>query len=405
MKLAIRRLEHNNNRQITFSKRRNGIIKKAKELAILCDIDILLMMFSPSGKPTVCVGEKSVMEDVIAKFCELTPQERCKRKLESLEVLKKTFKRLDHDVNIDDFLGERCSPEKLEKLEVQELHNELTRIQTKVLNLREKTWYFRDEINETNILNLDQARDVEERLMEALGRVRMRKEALKNDQILTPAERSEKLYHNNMCFPSAPEGTEQSQPMSWMPTDGQLFMVHEDPTLGLSQRDVNCAADASASVPSGFMYNCKHANMEDTSSQLATFSNPLNRCGLSLHLEYQGSSYHPDCQYTCSDVTEEKESKPELSLQGTTADYDTQSIGMGFDGLHQQWSSSCNHVVGSPFDTCLDSWKQSMSMFGSASASTSHQMNTCEQVEQPLGTQMQAAYECHAGALCISSLM
>lgn len=401
MKLAIRRLEHNNNRQITFSKRRNGIIKKAKELAVLCDIEILLIMFSPSGKPTVCVGEKSVMEDVIAKFCELTPQERCKRKLESLEVLKKTFKRLDHDVNIDDFLEARCSSE---KLEVQELHNELRRIQTKVLSLQEKTWYFSDE-NQTNILNLDQTRDVEKGLMEALARVRMRKEALKNDQILTSAERSEKLYHNNICFPSAPEGTEQSQLMSWMPTDGQPFMVHEDPTLGLCQRDVKCAAEASLPVPSGFMFNCKQGNMEDISSQLGTFSNPLNRRGLSLHLEYQDSSYHTDCHYTCSDVTEEKESKPELNLQGTTMDYDTHLIGTGFDGLPQQWPSSYNQTAGPLFDTYICSWQQSMSMCGSASASTSHQISTCEQMEQPLGTQMHASYECRAGGSCAASLM
>ena len=68
MKLGIKRLEHNNNKQITFSKRRNGIIKKAKELAILCDIDILLMMFSPSGKPTVFVGENRYLPSS-SQFC------------------------------------------------------------------------------------------------------------------------------------------------------------------------------------------------------------------------------------------------------------------------------------------------------------------------------------------------
>ena len=68
MKLAIKRLEHNNNRQITFSKQRNGIVKKAKELAILCDIDILLMMFSPSGKPTVFVGENRYLPSS-SQFC------------------------------------------------------------------------------------------------------------------------------------------------------------------------------------------------------------------------------------------------------------------------------------------------------------------------------------------------
>lgn len=50
VKLEIKRIENNTNRQVTFSKRRNGLIKKAYELSILCDIDIALIMFSPSGR-------------------------------------------------------------------------------------------------------------------------------------------------------------------------------------------------------------------------------------------------------------------------------------------------------------------------------------------------------------------
>lgn len=56
VKLKIRRLESSSNRQVTYSKRRSGILKKAKELSILCDIDIVLLMFSPSGKPTIFSG-------------------------------------------------------------------------------------------------------------------------------------------------------------------------------------------------------------------------------------------------------------------------------------------------------------------------------------------------------------
>ncbi|GFZ17575.1 AGAMOUS-like 65 [Actinidia rufa] len=59
VKLKIKRLESASNRQVTYSKRRNGILKKAKELLILCDIDILLLMFSPTGKPTLFLGEHS----------------------------------------------------------------------------------------------------------------------------------------------------------------------------------------------------------------------------------------------------------------------------------------------------------------------------------------------------------
>lgn len=50
VKLQIKRIENTTNRQVTFSKRRNGLIKKAYELSVLCDVDIALIMFSPSGR-------------------------------------------------------------------------------------------------------------------------------------------------------------------------------------------------------------------------------------------------------------------------------------------------------------------------------------------------------------------
>lgn len=37
--------------QVTFSKRKAGIYKKASELCILCDVHIAMLIISPSGKP------------------------------------------------------------------------------------------------------------------------------------------------------------------------------------------------------------------------------------------------------------------------------------------------------------------------------------------------------------------
>uniref|UniRef100_A0AAU7LJE8 MADS37 n=1 Tax=Hippophae rhamnoides TaxID=193516 RepID=A0AAU7LJE8_9ROSA len=49
-KIVIRRIDNNTSRQVTFSKRRKGLIKKAKELAILCDAQVGLVIFSSTGK-------------------------------------------------------------------------------------------------------------------------------------------------------------------------------------------------------------------------------------------------------------------------------------------------------------------------------------------------------------------
>nr|AZZ09245.1 FLOWERING LOCUS C 1 [Primula vulgaris] len=49
-KLEIKKIEDKSSRQVAFSKRRNGLIKKARELSILCDAHVSLLVFSSSGK-------------------------------------------------------------------------------------------------------------------------------------------------------------------------------------------------------------------------------------------------------------------------------------------------------------------------------------------------------------------
>ncbi|XP_040367989.1 agamous-like MADS-box protein AGL11 isoform X1 [Rosa chinensis] len=49
-KVELKRIESSISRQVTFSKRRTGILKKAFELSVLCDAEVALIVFSPSGK-------------------------------------------------------------------------------------------------------------------------------------------------------------------------------------------------------------------------------------------------------------------------------------------------------------------------------------------------------------------
>ncbi|RRT74378.1 hypothetical protein B296_00032396 [Ensete ventricosum] len=68
VKLQIKRIENNTNRQVTFSKRRNGLIKKAYELSVLCDIDIALIMFSPSGRLSHFSGRRRSSILITSKY-------------------------------------------------------------------------------------------------------------------------------------------------------------------------------------------------------------------------------------------------------------------------------------------------------------------------------------------------
>ncbi|WZZ82062.1 hypothetical protein YC2023_102634 [Brassica napus] len=49
-RIEIKKIENVNSRQVTFSKRRNGLMKKARELSILCDAEVALIIFSSTGK-------------------------------------------------------------------------------------------------------------------------------------------------------------------------------------------------------------------------------------------------------------------------------------------------------------------------------------------------------------------
>ncbi|KAI3465295.1 hypothetical protein Pfo_021958 [Paulownia fortunei] len=75
VKLQIKKIENTTNRQVTFSKRRNGLIKKAYELSVLCDVDVALIMFSPSGRVSIFSGNRSI-EEIMARYVNLPEHER-----------------------------------------------------------------------------------------------------------------------------------------------------------------------------------------------------------------------------------------------------------------------------------------------------------------------------------------
>uniref|UniRef100_A0A2P2LCT9 Uncharacterized protein MANES_10G099000 n=1 Tax=Rhizophora mucronata TaxID=61149 RepID=A0A2P2LCT9_RHIMU len=49
-KIQIKKIDNITARQVTFSKRRRGLFKKAYELSTLCDAEIALIVFSATGK-------------------------------------------------------------------------------------------------------------------------------------------------------------------------------------------------------------------------------------------------------------------------------------------------------------------------------------------------------------------
>ncbi|KAI0515889.1 hypothetical protein KFK09_008557 [Dendrobium nobile] len=65
-KIEIKRIDKEANRQVCFSKRRQGLFKKANELCTLCGAEVTIIVFSIAGKP-YSFGHPSV-DHVLQRF-------------------------------------------------------------------------------------------------------------------------------------------------------------------------------------------------------------------------------------------------------------------------------------------------------------------------------------------------
>jgi len=67
-KIAIKKIMDNRQRTVTFTRRRNGIIKKAHELSILCDCKVALLIFDANDRcHTYC---STNLEKTLLKYAE-----------------------------------------------------------------------------------------------------------------------------------------------------------------------------------------------------------------------------------------------------------------------------------------------------------------------------------------------
>ncbi|KAH7516011.1 hypothetical protein FEM48_Zijuj10G0089200 [Ziziphus jujuba var. spinosa] len=335
VKLKIKRLENTNGRQATYAKRKHGIMKKANELSILCDIDIILLMFSPTGKPSLCSGKRSSIEEVIAKFAQLTPQERAKRKLESLEALKKTFKKLDHDVNIDAFLGISSQSEDLSN------QSGLLRAQLSNIHKRLSCWTNLDEINNVEELVL-----MENSLRQSLDQIRRHKESLQKQQLM-PLECTGQ-FQNGLHIPFKMGAEQQLQPLSWIPnSDNQHMVLPEEASL-LPPRDVECSASSSFGSYSGYFGTSKNSEISNSGQE--------NGIPAPMRLQLGGQfSYLPYNLNVLSDARFQPSA--EMNQQENTVDYHVNGNyevpRHGYETAQHSWASTSGPCAVSMFDDHL----------------------------------------------------
>ncbi|CAN6867519.1 unnamed protein product [Brassica oleracea] len=238
VKLKIKKLENTNGRQATFAKRKNGILKKANELSILCDIDLILLMFSPGGKPSLCCGRRSSIEEVIAKFSQVTPEERTKKFVIS-QTLKKTFLKLDHTVNIRELIASSNST-------TEDLSSQASILQARISEIHGRLSYW-TELDKIN--NVDHLGQLEISVRQSLDQLRAHKEHLgQQQQQAMQLENANFVKDWSTC--SLQDGIEipleqQLQSMSWILNSDNTTNIITEEHNPIPKREVECSASSS----------------------------------------------------------------------------------------------------------------------------------------------------------------
>ncbi|XP_058090102.1 MADS-box transcription factor 26-like isoform X2 [Magnolia sinica] len=106
-KVQMKRIENLAHRQVTFCKRRGGLLKKAKELSVLCDADIGIVIFSTHGK-LYELATKGTMQGLMERYMETSGavMERRETKVrkpaseleKEISMLKEEIQQIEKDV-------------------------------------------------------------------------------------------------------------------------------------------------------------------------------------------------------------------------------------------------------------------------------------------------------------------
>lgn len=84
-KIQITRIMDERNRQVTFTKRKFGLMKKAYELSVLCDCEIALIIFNSSNK--LFQYASTDMDKVLLKYTEYNEPHESRTNSDIVEIV------------------------------------------------------------------------------------------------------------------------------------------------------------------------------------------------------------------------------------------------------------------------------------------------------------------------------
>ncbi|KAH6776762.1 K-box region and MADS-box transcription factor family protein, partial [Perilla frutescens var. hirtella] len=175
-KIEIKRIENTTNRQVTFCKRRNGLLKKAYELSVLCDAEVALIVFSSRGR--------------LYEYAN-----------NSVKATIERYKKASSDSS---------STGSISEANTQYYQQESSKLRAQISNLQNHN---RNMLGEClGALNLRELKNLENKVERAIGKIRSKKNELLFAEIEYMQKRQEiDLHQNNQYLRAKIAETERGQ--------------------------------------------------------------------------------------------------------------------------------------------------------------------------------------------------
>ncbi|KAH0464895.1 hypothetical protein IEQ34_004998 [Dendrobium chrysotoxum] len=137
-KIEIKKIENPTSRQVTYSKRRVGIMKKAEELAVLCDAQVSLIMFSSSGKLSGYCSPSTEIKDIFERYQQVTGIDIWEAEYQRMQNTLKNLKEIND--NLQKEIRQRKG-ENLDGLDINELRGLEQKLEESIKIVRQRKYH------------------------------------------------------------------------------------------------------------------------------------------------------------------------------------------------------------------------------------------------------------------------